>query len=132
MVNVEPGLTGELSVDITDENTTRHLSGVRVFTTPHLVALLEHTCMKAIEPYFEDGESSVGIGINMRHLAGTPKGVKVRATCRSVEVKKGRILTFAVEAYDDQEKVADGTHWRAIVQMDEVATRMRRKAGLEA
>ncbi|MHB1004147.1 MAG: thioesterase family protein [Chloroflexota bacterium] len=132
MADVQPGLTAELSEEVTDANSTRHLSGVQVFTTPHLVALLEHTCMKAIAPYFAEGESSVGAGINMKHLAGTPKGMTVRATCRLIEVKKGRMLTFTVEAYDDQDKVAEGTHWRAIVRTDEVAAKMRRKAGLEA
>lgn len=131
MAELQPGLTGEMTVEVTSENTTRHLSGIQVFTTPHLVALMERTCMGIIQPRLGEGESSVGVGINMRHLAATPIGMKVTCRARLTEVKK-RILTFEVEAFDDHEKVGEGTHWRAIVNIDEVAARVQRKAGLLA
>jgi predicted thioesterase len=124
-------MTGEMTVEVTGENTTRHLSGVQVFTTPHLVALMERTCMRVLEPHYGENESSVGVGINMRHLAATPIGMKVTCRCRVAEVKR-RIVAFEVEAFDDQEKVGEGTHWRAVVNVDEVATRVQRKAGLRA
>lgn len=130
MPDVQPGMTGELSIKVTNENTTRHLSGVQVFTTPNMVALMERTCMSVMNPLLGDGESSVGVGINMRHLAATPIGFAVTCRCRVAEVKR-RIVTFEVEAFDDQEKVGEGTHWRAVVKVDEVASRVRRKAGLQ-
>lgn len=129
MAALQIGITAELSVEVTDDNTTRHLSGVSVFTTPNLVALMERTCMRALEPQLGEGEATVGVGINMRHLAATPIGMTVTCRCNLTEVKR-RILTFSVEAFDDQEKVGEGTHWRAIVDVNEVAARVRRKAGL--
>ncbi|MHB1132883.1 MAG: thioesterase family protein [Chloroflexota bacterium] len=127
MANIQPGLTGESSVEVTEENSTVHLGDVRVFTTPDLIRLLERTCLRSVVPYLELGEATVGVGVNMRHLAATPVGMQVTARSRLTEVK-GHILTFAVEAHDPQEKVAEGTHWRAVVRVDEVAARLRRKA----
>lgn len=131
MSEIKPGLSAELSVKVSEDSATRHVSGVSVFTTPHLIGLLERTCMAAVQPWLGEGESTVGIGINMRHLAATPVGMTVTAKCRLEEVKR-RVLVFAVEAYDEVEKVAEGTHWRAIVKPEEIAEKMRRKAGLGA
>ena len=127
MGRIEPGITGEGSVEVSEANSTRHLGEVKVFTTPNLIGLLERTCMQSVLPYLEEGEATVGVGVNMRHLAATPLGMSVSARSRLTQVK-GRVLTFAVEAFDDREKVAEGTHWRAIVRIDEVAERLRRKA----
>ena len=129
MAEIKPGITGELSTRVTEENSTRHLSGVQVFATPYLIALLEHVCLNSVQPLLSEGQSTVGIGVNIRHLAGTPVGMAVTATCRLTEVKRN-VLVFAVEAHDDVEKVAEGTHYRAIVNTAEMEEKMRRKAGL--
>ena len=60
-------------------------------------------------------------------MAATPFGMRVTAKTVLTEVK-GRKLVFSIEAYDGVEKVSEGTHWRAIVNVAEVAERMRRKA----
>ena len=127
MGRIEPGITGEHRVEVTEANSTRHLGEVKVFTTPNLISLLEGACMHSVLPYLKPGEATVGVGVNVRHLAATPLGMTVKATSRLAQVK-GNLLTFAVEAWDDREKVAEGTHWRAIVRVDEVAERLRRKA----
>lgn len=127
MGRIEPGITGEGSVEVTDANSTRHLGEVKVFTTPNLISLLEGICMRSVLSSLQEGEATVGVGVNVRHLAATPWGMTVSATSRLTQVK-GKVLTFVVEAYDDREKVAEGTHWRAIVMVDEVAERLRRKA----
>ncbi|MHB1416554.1 MAG: thioesterase family protein [Chloroflexota bacterium] len=127
MAEIKPGLTGEAAVEVTEANSTRHLGDVRVFTTPNLVGLLELACLTTVRPYLSEGQATVGVGINIRHLAATPVGMDVKATCELTEVK-GRVLAFKVEAHDAREKIAEGTHWRAIVNIDEVVARIRAKA----
>jgi fluoroacetyl-CoA thioesterase len=126
MSPLEPGIAGEGSVRVTPENSTRHLGDIAVFTTPNLVQLLEGACMRSVAPLLAAGEATVGVGINLRHLAATPVGMTVIASSKLTAVK-GRVLTFAVEAHDQREKVAEGTHWRAVVKVTEVAERLRRK-----
>ncbi len=127
MPPLEAGIVGEGSVKVTPENSTRHLGDVMVFTTPNLVRLLENICTRSVAPHLAEGEATVGVGIDLRHLAATPVGMTVTATSRLTGIK-GRVLTFAVEAHDEREKVAEGTHWRAVVKVAEVAERLRRKA----
>ncbi|MDA8216572.1 MAG: thioesterase family protein [Dehalococcoidales bacterium] len=126
MAEIKLGLKGEATVEVTEANSTRHLGDVRVFTTPSLVALLETACLTTVRPYLPEGQATVGVGINIRHLAATPVGMTVRATCELTEVK-GRVLAFRVEAHDAREKIAEGTHWRAIVNIEEVVARIRAK-----
>ncbi len=66
--------------------------------------------------------------VDVRHLAPTPVGGRVTASARLVSVE-GRRLTFKVEAHDELEKVAEGTHVRAIVDLDRFQRRVRDKAG---
>lgn len=130
LAEIPEGIVGELNVKVTEENSTRHLGDVKVFTTPNLIALMERCCMRAVEPYLAEGEATVGAGLNVKHLAGTPIGMTVTARCRLAEVK-GRVLVFEVEAHDDVETVSQGKHWRAVVKVAEVAERLRHKASAQ-
>lgn len=127
MSELAPGVTGERTIEVTDANSTEHIPGLRVFATPFLVQLLERTCLTSVQPYLAEGETTVGTGIDIRHMAGTPQGMKVTAKSVLTEVK-GRKLVFKVEAFDEMEKVAEGTHWRAVVKIADVAERMQKKA----
>ncbi len=127
MSELRVGLEAELCELVDERNSTSHLSGEQVYTTPHLIAQMEHTCMKSVHPLLPEGQATVGVGINMRHLAGSPRGMTVRCKSVLVEVKR-RILQFEVEAWDEFDKVGEGTHWRAIVNLEEAAARTRDKA----
>ncbi len=70
-----------------------------VFATPAMIALLEGATVKAIEPFLDEGETTVGTKIDVSHSKATPLGVEVKAVAKLVEVD-GRALTFSVEAFD--------------------------------
>jgi predicted thioesterase len=68
----------------------------------------------------------VGTEVNIRHLAATPVGLTVTASAKVLEVD-GRIVKFAVEAHDGVERIGDGTHTRAIIDMDRFEARTNAK-----
>jgi fluoroacetyl-CoA thioesterase len=89
--------------------------GVRVLATPHLVALTETECVRCVADRIESGWSTVGIRLDVRHLAATPEGMKftVRVVLRQVDRRR---LIFDVEAHDEVDLVFKGTHERVIVE----------------
>lgn len=124
-----PGITGEATTTVTLENTASAVGsgGVDVFGTPMMIGLMEMAALHAVQPHLAPGETTVGTLINVRHLAATPLGMKVRATARLTEVQ-GRRLVFTVEAYDEVEKIGEGVHERAIVQQEKFLNRTAQKA----
>ena len=86
-----------------------------VFSTPAMIGLMERTCVELTEPYLEENEQTVGIHVDVRHLAPTNIGQSVTVTAELVEVK-GNKLRFALSASNDQNvKIGDGTHGRAVI-----------------
>jgi fluoroacetyl-CoA thioesterase len=126
---LEPGLKGEISRVVTDSDTAAaYGSGlVPVLSTPHLIALMESTSQSVIEPYLDSGQTAVGTHIDMRHLAATPVGMKVRVQAELVEVD-GRRLRFHVEAWDELERVGEAEHERFIVDRARFLKRVAEKA----
>jgi len=112
------GLSAELEEQTTEEQGVRHLgTGVRsVYSTPAMIAMMERTSIHLVRPYLEEGEGSVGTRVNISHIAATPIGMKVRVRSTVKEIN-GRRITFAVEAYNEKEKIGEGTHERAIINI---------------
>ena len=129
MATLEAGLTGEVTRQVTDDITAHALdnAGVRVLATPILLMLIEQAAIRAIEPTLAEGQSSVGTHLDVRHLAATPVGMNVTARARLVAVD-GRRLTYEVEAEDEREPVAKGTHERFIIDMARFLARVEEKA----
>jgi fluoroacetyl-CoA thioesterase len=123
-----PGVTGEAIVAVTADTTAERFgnAGAAVFATPLLVALMEQAAIAAIKPYLADGAGSVGTRVEISHLAATPVGMTVRAQAELVEVA-GKKLTFAVEAFDDREKVGEGRHERYIIDNGKFLARVAAK-----
>jgi predicted thioesterase len=115
---ITPGLHGELTLAVTADQTAKHLGsgGVDVFATPAMVALMERTSLGVIDPLLDEGTMSVGIEVHVRHLRATPLGQQVRARAEVIEVDGARV-TFKVEAWDETQKIGEGTHKRAIVEL---------------
>ena len=116
MPELKTGLVGESSEVVTDQLTAAsHGSGlVPAFATPAMIALMENASVAAIQKYLSAGQTSVGTEVNIQHLAATPVGMRVRARSELTAVD-GRRLSFKVEAWDDKEKIGEGTHVRAII-----------------
>lgn len=116
---IAPGLIGEASEIVTFAVTAaQYGSGlVAGYATPAMIGLMETAAFNATTPYLEPGQTSVGVEVNIRHLAGTPVGMRVSARAELMKVE-GRKLYFNVEAWDQVEKIGDGTHIRFIVDKD--------------
>ncbi len=99
----------------------------RVLSTPRLIGLLEMTCRNLLAELLPPGQDSVGTHVDLRHLAATPVGMKVicRAEILSTE---GRRVNFRVEAFDELEKIAEGTHQRFVVDVARFTARVQAKA----
>lgn len=113
---IEIGTKGncELVVDDTNTAVTMGSGTLKVLATPAMIALMEETSWKSVQPFLEEGEGTVGISLNVQHVSATPVGMKVR--CESeVTAVDGRKLTFQVNAYDEAGLIGKGTHERFIV-----------------
>jgi fluoroacetyl-CoA thioesterase len=128
MDNIQAGLAAERSETVVESLlATRLGSGsVEVYATPAMVALMESAAVAAIEGLLPEGQSSVGIALNVRHLAATPPGQLVRARAEVVEVD-GHKVTFRVQAWDEQELIGEGTHTRYVIDVARFMQRVRSK-----
>lgn len=124
-----PGLTGESRVIVDQTNTAAAVGsgGVDVFSTPNMIGLMEMASHHAVQPELAPGQVTVGTRVEVNHLAATPLGMQVVAKATLLEVD-GRRLVFAVEAFDDTEKVGEGRHERYIVNLDKFLARTAQKA----
>lgn len=112
-MSLQPGQTAELEQVVTPELTADALGnrGVKVFATPFVVCLIENAAIEVLRPHLPPGAASVGTSVEMKHLAATPLGMKVRAKATLVETD-GRRCLFRVECFDEVEKIAEATHER--------------------
>lgn len=129
MDTIQPGLAAEQVASVTPELTARHLGsgGADVFATPAMIALMEAAAVAAIDALLLPGQASVGTAIAVRHLAATPLGAEVRARAEVTAVD-GREVSFRVEAWDEVERIGEGTHTRFVIDLDRFAKRVAEKA----
>jgi predicted thioesterase len=97
-----------------------------VMSTPTMIGMMELAAMDAIRAYLEPGEGSVGIGIEVQHVAATPPGHRVRAEAE-VTKAEGRRLEFKVRAFDEAEEIGSGVHRRAVIDRAKFDERLRPK-----
>jgi fluoroacetyl-CoA thioesterase len=118
-VTLEPGLRAVVKLDVTDADTAiAFRSGdVPVLATPRLAALLEEACVAAIAGQLEPGATSVGMQLQLEHVAPTPVGSVVEAEA-VLETVRGRRLGFKVSARDHCGLVCAGRIARVIVDRD--------------
>ncbi len=135
MAELKAGITLERTYPVTHALTAAALTegdpdGLTlppVWSTPDMVAKMEIVSAALVMPHLTPGQLTVGARNEVSHLAATPIGmtVRVRATLSSVE---GRKLTFAVDAFDEQEKVGEGIHTRYILDRVKFESRLAEKA----
>ena len=127
-----PGLSGETETVVTEADTAdRWGSGlVPVLGTPALVGLMEGAAVQALAGHLPPGQTSVGGRIDLRHLAPTPVGMRVRARAKLLEVE-GRRLVFCVEAWDEVEQIGEATHERFVVGEERFVAKAQAKGRLE-
>lgn len=98
----------------------------QILCTPSLVWFLEHAARNAVLPLLEPGESTVGVIVNVEHTAATPLGSEV--VCRArVIYADGPLISFQLEAHDEHEQIARGTHKLRIIEAARLAKKVQGK-----
>ena len=108
---IRPGLQGQRQTIVCEHNVAGH---VAKFSTPSMIGLMEQASINAVHEFLEEGQTSVGFEVNVRHLAPADIGATVTAHAELTDVDRNR-LTFRVEAYDGDRKLGEGTHRRAVI-----------------
>jgi predicted thioesterase len=124
-----PGLKGEASHVVTDQDTAAKWGSglVNAYSSPAMIGLMESASVSTIQKYLNPGDTSVGVEISVKHFAPTPVGKQVWARAQLLKVENRR-LTFKVEAWDDEGKISEGLHVRAIVNAVDFSERLKQKA----
>ena len=117
-MDIKIGMIGETATLAQREDTALEVGSgsLLVYATPCMVALMEGAACEAIAAGLDEAETSVGIELNVRHTAATPVGMEVRATAEVTEVD-GKIITFTLKAFDESGEIGQGTHKRAVVNV---------------
>jgi fluoroacetyl-CoA thioesterase len=131
-----PGLTDTHTYAVTAANTVPHLAMDRstfddipeVLATAYMVVMMEGACTKLLRPHLGANEGSLGIAVNVTHIAATVPDQTVTVTA-TIEKIEGRKITFRVSAHDGLDKIGEGTHTRAIVPWDRFKASVTAKAG---
>jgi len=126
--NLKIGMLGKASTKVTDENTAiKYGSGTaNVFATPAMIGLMENASINSVDSYLPKGYATVGTKVEIRHIAATPIGMEVIAHSELMEID-GPKLKFKIEAYDEKEKIGEGTHTRYIINWDEFIKKVEGK-----
>ena len=125
---VTPGLAGSAQLVVGIEHTAPFVGSGRiaVLATPVMINVIEAAALDAIEHLLPAGYQSLGIHLDVGHVAATPIGLQVTASAEVVRVE-GRTITFRVEARDPFEVIGGGTHQRVVVSVARFDERVQRK-----
>ncbi len=126
--NPKVGDSGELSFVVTEQHVIDFADDQMpaVLCTPWLIWFLEHAAREAMLPLLEEHESTVGVLVDVEHLAPTPIGQQVKCKARVIN-SDGRLVTFQIEARDEHERIARGLHKLRVIRCDRFAARVREK-----
>jgi predicted thioesterase len=126
---LKPGIKRVTTHVVTEQIAATHIGAgkVMVLSTPAMIGLMEWAATEAVQPYLGEGQTTVGIHVDVRHLAATPLGMKVNISAELLNVEK-RVLTFRVVAEDEVEVVGEGTHRRAIIDVARFQNRLSTKS----
>ena len=132
---LRPGLTHRFNYTVPENKTVPFTypeapeiaSMPKVFATGFMIVLMEWVCTQLLAPHLDPGEGSVGVHVDVSHLAATPAGMTVTVDVEVVAVTGGRV-TFKVRAHDDVELIGEGRHERFVVAWDKFNDRVAAKA----
>lgn len=97
-----------------------------VFATAMMIGFIEQTCINALRPYLTEGQHTVGVRVDVSHVAPTPAGMLVTAEVELVTVE-GRTLTFKVRCRDEAGLIGEGVHRRAIIDVQKFMDKLARR-----
>nr|MBQ8245208.1 thioesterase family protein [Oscillospiraceae bacterium] len=115
-MEITVGMRGAVSTLVEREDTALEVGSgeLLVYATPCMAALMEGAACEAIAEALKDSQTTVGTGLNIAHISATPVGLEVRAEAEVTAVE-GKVITFAVTAFDEAGEIGRGSHTRVIV-----------------
>lgn len=125
---MKTGIKGSKSVTVDKSNTAAAVGSgtLDVFATPSMIALMEATASESVQELIEDGLTTVGTSVDIKHLSATPVGCTVRCESTLVEIDRKR-LVFELNVYDEFGIVGSGRHERFIVQSNKFMEKANQK-----
>jgi fluoroacetyl-CoA thioesterase len=127
---IPPGAKGTFTLTVLPQHLASQFKDATlppVLATPMMILIMENAALNAIRAFVEPGESVVGTGVNVRHLAATPVGHHVTAEAEVTRVD-GRRIEFKVSARDEIDEIGTGTHERMVVDLDRLSQRLAAKS----
>jgi fluoroacetyl-CoA thioesterase len=132
---LKPGLTHRLVYTVPENKTVPHTfpespqiaAMPKVFATGFMIVLMEWTCTELLAPHLDDGEGSVGVHVDVSHLAATPPGMTVTVDAECTQVA-GQKISFKVKAHDGMDLIGEGRHERFVVAWEKFNARVAAKA----
>jgi fluoroacetyl-CoA thioesterase len=127
-VRIEAGMSIEEYFQVEEEQLAQHIGSgsVRVLATPWMIALMERISHKLLSENLPEDYSSVGVAVDVQHIAPTPLGSTVKVRTEIVEVQ-GSLVLFRIEAWDEDEQIGRGQHKRAIISLERFLSRVSAK-----
>lgn len=125
---LSPGLRREETFTVEEQHTAYHIGSgdERVLGTPWMISFMERVSNRLIAELLPAGYLSVGTHVDVRHLAASPIGATIRVRAEILAVQKNRVQ-LRIEAWDEQEKIGEGHHERAVVERERYMRRVLAK-----
>ena len=123
-----PGMTREEIFIVEEQHTAYHIGSgdEKVLGTPWMISFMERVSNRLIAEHLPANLMSVGVHVDVKHLAATPMKASVQVRAEVLEVIKNRIK-LSIEAWDSRDKIGEGTHLRAVVEKDRFMQRVMSK-----
>ena len=124
------GIKGRADSLVTEDKTAIAAGSgtLPVYATPWMAALMEQAAQTSLQPYLDEGESTVGTHLSIDHLSATPVGLKVWAESEVTAVD-GRKVSLNVAAYDEAGLIGKGTHERFVIAAGRFLSKAQAKKG---
>ena len=125
---IGPGMVREEKFIVEEEHTAYHIGSgdEKVLGTPWMISFMERVSNRLVAAHLPEGQMSVGVHVDVKHLAATPIKAEIRVRAEVLEVVKNRVK-MSIEAWDSQDKIGEGTHLRAVVDKDRFMDRVMAK-----
>ncbi|HJW91390.1 MAG TPA: thioesterase family protein [Anaerolineales bacterium] len=127
---IHPGMNREETFQVEERYAALSVGSgtARVLATPWMITFMERVSHHLLAEHLPEGYSSVGIHVDVRHLAPTPVGMAVRIRSEVSEVN-GFQVAFLVQSWDDIELVGEGRHQRMVIEEARFLRRVEKKRG---
>ena len=127
-MELKTGIRGYAEVTVDSTNTAASVGSglLDVYSTPAMIALIENAAQESVRDCLAEGQGTVGMRLEVDHLAPVPVGYMVRAETELTEIS-GRVLTFRAEVFSEKEKIGEGIHKRCIIDTERFLNRMNSK-----